>query len=130
MTALAQRFRRGLADRSGTAAVEFAMIMPAFIVLIVGAIYTGQLLYSASSLRYAVEAAARCAAVNTTICTSTGSTQTYAAGKYFGPGSPTPAFVASSAACGQTVSGTVTYTLNTGVTSISIPLSASACFND
>jgi len=128
MTALVRRIRRALPDRSGTAAVEFAMVLPAFVVLIVGAIWTAQLLYAASSLRYAVEAAARCAAINTTTCSSNATTQTYASGKYFGPGYPAPTFVASSAACGQNVTGTATFTLNTGVTSISIPLSASACF--
>lgn len=128
MIAFARRSRRALADRSGTAAVEFAMVLPAFVVLIVGAIWTAQLLYAASSLRYAVEAAARCAAVNTTTCTSNATTQTYASGKYYGPVSPAPTFVASSAACGQNVTGSLTFTLNTGVTSISVPLSASACF--
>lgn len=119
---------RGLFDESGTAAVEFAMVLPAFAILIVGSIWTAQLLFETSSLRYAVEAAARCAAVNTTTCSSTSTTQTFAAGKYYGPSYPAPTFVASATACGQTVTGTVTYVLNTGVTSISIPLSATACF--
>lgn len=122
------RLWRRACDESGAAAVEFAMVLPAFAVLIVGSIWTAQLLFETSSLRYAVEAAARCAAVNTTTCSSTSTTQTYAAGKYYGPVYPAPTFVASAAACGQTVTGTVTYVLNTGVTSISIPLSATACF--
>jgi Flp pilus assembly protein TadG len=112
----------------GAAAVEFALVMPAFIALIVGAIFTAQTMYAASSLRYATEAAARCASVNTTTCSSDSATQTYAASKYLGPVSPAPTFVSSSVACGHKVTGSLTYVLNTGVTTINVPLSAAACF--
>ena len=122
------RLLRRLIDEGGTAAVEFAMVMPAFAVLIVGGVWTAQLMFETSSLRYAVEAAARCAAVNNLTCTNATTTQTYAASKYYGPTYPAPTFVSTTAACGETVTGTVTYVLNTGVTSISIPLSATACF--
>lgn len=121
-------FLQRLTNDSGTAAVEFAMVLPAFAVLIVGGIWTAQLLFETSSLHYAVEAAARCAAVNTVTCGSTATTQSYATSKYYGPVYPAPTFVASTGSCGQIVTGTVTYTLNTGVTSFNIPLSATACF--
>jgi Flp pilus assembly protein TadG len=117
-----------MADEAGTAAVEFAMVLPAFAVLIVGGVWTAQLMFETSSLHYAVEAAARCAAVNSVTCSSTTAIQTYAASKYYGPSYPAPTFVSTTGACGQAVTGTVTYVLNTGVTSISIPLSATACF--
>ena len=122
------RFWRRLTDEAGTAAVEFAMVLPAFAVLIVGGVWMAQLLFETSSLHYAVEAAARCAAVNSVTCSSTTTIQTYAASKYYGPSYPAPTFVSTTGACGQSVTGTVTYVLNTGVTSISIPLSATACF--
>ncbi len=117
-----------LSDARGAAAVEFAMVFPAFIALIVGGIYTAQLLYAASSLRYAVEAAARCYSVNTTVCTSASTTQTYALGKYLGPASPAPTFTASTPACGHNVTGTSTFVFYAGLTSFTVPLSASACF--
>ena len=115
-------------SQGGAAAVEFAMVLPAFVGLIVSSIFVAQLMYEASSLRYAVEAAARCASVNTTVCTSTTTTQTYAASKYLGPTSPAPTFTASNGGCGHTVTGSVTYVLQTGVRNINVPLSASACF--
>ena len=117
-----------LPDNAGTAAVEFAMVFPAFVSLVVGGIYTAQLLYAASSLRYAAEAAARCYSVNTTVCTSNTTTQTYALGKYLGPAYPAPTFTASTPACGHQVVGTETYVLNAGMTSVAVPLSATACF--
>jgi len=129
MTRKPQRRRFAwLPDTAGAAAVEFAMVFPAFISLIVGGIYTAQLLYAASSLRYAAEAAARCYSVNTTVCTSNSVTQTYALGKYLGPVSPAPTFTASTPACGHQVVGTMTFVLNAGVTSFNVPLSATACF--
>ena len=114
--------------QSGAAAVEFAFILPAFVMLIVGAIFTAQMMYAASSLRYAAEAAARCASINTGTCSSNSATPTYAASKYTGPASPAPTFVSSSAACGHSVTGSLTYALNTGVKTINVPLSAAACF--
>ncbi len=123
-----RRLFRWLPDNAGAAAVEFAMVFPAFVSLIVGAVYTAQLLYAASSLRYAAEAAARCYSVNTTVCTSNGATQTYALGKYLGPAYPAPTFTASTPACGHQVVGAMTYQLSAGVYSFSVPLSATACF--
>ena len=117
-----------LPDRAGSAAVEFAMVFPAFISLIVAGIYTAQLLYAASSLRYAAEAAARCYSVNTATCTSNTTTQTYALGKYLGPAYPAPTFTASTPACGHQVVGTMTFPLNVGLKTFSVPLSATACF--
>jgi Flp pilus assembly protein TadG len=112
---------------AGTTAVEFAMVAPAFIALIVGSVYASQMVYETSSMRFAVEAAARCAAINTTTCSSTSTTQSYAASHYYGP-SPTPTFTASSATCGQNVSASATFALYTGLSTISVPLSASACY--
>ena len=114
-------------DSAGTTAVEFAMVAPAFIALIVGSIYASQMVYETSSMRFASEAAARCAAVNTTTCSSAATTQSYAASHYYGP-SPTPTFTATSATCGQNVSASATFSLFTGLASVSVPLSASACY--
>jgi len=125
------RLRRRFAwlpDNAGATAVEFAMVFPAFISLIVGGVYTAQLLYEASSLRFAAEAAARGYSVNTTVCTSNTTTQTYALGKYLGPVYPAPTFTASTPACGHQVTGTATYQLNAGLKTFTVPLSATACF--
>jgi Flp pilus assembly protein TadG len=114
--------------RSGAAAVEFALILPAFAMLMIGSMFTAQMMYAASSLRYATEAAARCASINTGACSSDSATQTYAASKYTGPANPAPTFVSSSTACGHKVTGSLAYVLDTGVTRISVPISAAACF--
>ena len=52
------------ADRSGAAAVEFALISTAFLTLIFGISYLGIFLFDKASLQWAVERASRLAAIN------------------------------------------------------------------
>jgi Flp pilus assembly protein TadG len=114
-------------DRGATA-VEFALVAPAFIMLMVGVLTGSLLLYTASSLHYAAEGAARCYSVNSASCSTSSATQTYALSHYYGPASPQPSFTASTPACGHQVVGTVTYILGGGTKTWSVPLSATACF--
>jgi Flp pilus assembly protein TadG len=119
-----RRFRR---DRRGGAALEYAIILPAFITLVVGALCAGQLGFAVNSLHYAVQDAARCAAVKTTVCTSSTSTVTYAEGRYSGP-QISPNFSYSTGGCGHTVSVTATYPIMLAAATVNVPLSASACY--
>lgn len=111
----------------GGSAVEFALVLPAFITLMVGIVSAGQLFFAVNSLHYAVQDAARCAAVKTTVCTDSASTVTYAQGRYAGP-SISPNFTYSTSGCGHAVSATATYAFDLAVTSISVPIAASACY--
>ena len=127
-------FLRFWREGTGASAVEFALVLPAFIALSVGTINLCIVLYANSTLHYTVDDAARCMSVRTTICTSTATTQTYALNHYSGPG-VAPSFTATSTTCGgaggapgSKVTGTATYQLNTGLMNISVPLSATACF--
>ena len=110
----------------GSTAVEFAIILPALAMLIIGIISACLLVLSAASLHYAVEQAARCYSVSASQCGSTSDTQTYAQNYYRGMSTPT--FIASTPACGHQVSATVTIVLNAAVSAWSVPLSATACF--
>jgi Flp pilus assembly protein TadG len=118
-----QKFSR---SESGSTAVEFGLLLPAFASLMVGTLYTGLVVYSAAGLHSAVEQAARCYSVNATTCGSSSATVTYAQGQYHGINSPN--FTASTVACGHQVSGTVTVGLNDMFANLSIPLTATACF--
>lgn len=106
--------------------MEFALVLPALASLIVGALYTGLLVYSAAGLQNAVEQAARCYSVNATQCSSASATQSYAQNEYYGIQSPT--FTASTQSCGHQVAATVTIPLIAIVASFNVPLSATACF--
>jgi Flp pilus assembly protein TadG len=124
---LVERLGRAPRDCRGATAVEFAFILPVFAMLTLGTISAAQLASVVSSMNYAVEEAARCFAVNKTVCGSSATTVTYAKGKYLGP-SAMPAFVANTTGCGFTVTATATFKLEIAVSSIDVPLAAAACY--
>lgn len=114
-------------NQDGTTAVEFAIIAPVFIVLIIGTIALCFALLLVGSLHFAVEDGARCASVKTTICTDAASTIAYTQSRYLGP-NVSPTFTYASAACGNSVSASISYSLDVGFKTFVIPISATACF--
>jgi Flp pilus assembly pilin Flp len=116
-----------LRDESGTSAVEFAIVGPVFIALVVGILYICLSLFLIGSLHYAVEEGARCASVRTNVCSDKSSTEAYAKTRYFGPSSPLFIYNYPSG-CGHTVTGSLNYTIELGLKQVTIPVSATACF--
>jgi len=114
-------------DARGTAAVEFAMVAPVFIMLVVGTLYLCLNLFLTGSLHYAVEQAARCASVKTTVCTDSTTIISYAQNNYFGPGG-SPNFTYAAASCGKSVSASMNYVFDLGIKEFTMPISATACF--
>jgi Flp pilus assembly protein TadG len=125
-------------DKRGTTAVEFAIVAPVFILLVIGIMYLCMGLSVAASMHYAVEDAARCASVSEAVyqlsgqsavtrCTQA-TTVSYTQNHYYGPSSM-PNFTSNSqASCGNAVTGTINYVVNLGLSRITVPISASACF--
>ena len=64
-------------DEQGTTAVEFAIIAPVFIALLIGTMVLCVALLLVGSLHFAVEDGARCASVKTTICSDAATTVAY-----------------------------------------------------
>src|SRR5215210_7660031 len=63
----------------GAAAVEFALVVPVFLMIVFGTFQYSRLFYERESFQYVVEQAARCAAVKKSPeCASPGATQNYA----------------------------------------------------
>jgi Flp pilus assembly protein TadG len=119
-------------DQQGTTAVEFAIIAPVFIALLVGVIALCICLFLIGSLHYAVEEGARCASVKTACADASGNpnaiaTVAYAQSHYFGP-AVSPAFTYAAAPCGNSVSGSINYSMNVGFKTFVVPISATACF--
>lgn len=114
-------------DRSGASAVEFGLLLPMFVMLIVGTLGVSQLMFAVNSLHFAVEEAARCGAVDTTACGSLSQTEAFARSRYKGP-QVAATFVATDANCGRRVQVTGAYQLQTGVATLDIPLTAESCF--
>lgn len=96
-------------DKTGSAAVEFALVVPFLLALLFGIFEFGQAAFTQGILDYAVEQAARCASVNTTTCGTSALTKTFAAGLTTPLNLPTSTFTLSSAACGNLV--TASYAL-------------------
>lgn len=125
---MARDFRAGIIGASGGAsAVEFAIVGPVFLMLTVGLFYICLLLFCMGSMQYAVEEGARCASVKTTICTDSNSTVTYAQAAYFGPVTA-PTFTYTAAPCGHSVSSSTNFAVNLILTTLTVPLSATACY--
>jgi len=114
-------------DQQGTTAVEFAIIAPVFIALLTGTIALCVALFLIGSLHFAVEDGARCASVKTTICSDAASTVAYTQSHYFGP-DVSPTFAYAAAACGNSVSASISYSMDVGFKTFVVPISATACF--
>ena len=119
--------RRWSRDRGGATAVEFAFVLPIAAMLVIGTMSAAQLLSVINGMHFAVEEAARCSAVNRTVCSSPSATAAYAAARYVGGGT-SPVFVANSTGCGHTVTARTNFELMIAVTTIDVPLSATSCF--
>ena len=126
-------FRR---DEQGSSAVEFALVVPLFLALVFGLINLSIVLFGVVTMHYAAEDAARCYSVQSTVCTTPGTTQTYAVSRYAGPNFP-PAFIATKdgrchstagAFDGKKVTATASYGFGTGLVNVTLPLSAEGCF--
>jgi Flp pilus assembly protein TadG len=115
-------------DQRGTTAVEFGIIAPVFIALLVGTMGLCVALFLIGSLHFAVEDGARCASVKTTICADGPTTVAYTQSRYLGPSGVTPTFTYAAAACGNSVTASITYSVNVLFKTLVIPISATACF--
>jgi len=115
------------ANQDGSTAVEFAIIAPVFIALVLGTMALCLALFLVGSLHFAVEDGARCASVKTAICPDAATTIAYTQSRYLGP-DVSPTFTYALAACGTSVSASVNYSMNVGFRTFVIPISATACF--
>jgi len=115
-------------DQQGTTAVEFGIIAPVLIAMLLGTMALCVALFLIGSLHFAVEDGARCASVKTTICADGPTTIAYTQSRYLGPSGVTPTFTYAAAACGNSVSASITYSVNVLFKTLVIPISATACF--
>jgi Flp pilus assembly protein TadG len=97
MTARKPMINRSLFARlwragEGTAAVETGILLPIYLLFLLGIFEFGRLLWTQVSLQYAVEAAVRCAIIDPTTCGTSSAVATYAANQAFGLSIPSSAF--------------------------------------
>jgi Flp pilus assembly protein TadG len=108
---------------------EFAMVGPMFIGIMMAVVQGGLLLWTQLGLEHAVEAAARCSAVNSSTCGSASDIQSYAATQAYGLNLPASVFLFTQPSCGNMVSASYSYSLfSHAFKKAAIPLNAQACF--
>jgi Flp pilus assembly protein TadG len=115
----------------GTTAVETALVLPAFLLLLFAIIEAGFLFWTQTTLQSAVEAAARCAVVNSTLCGTTSAIQTYAASQAVGMTISSSSFSVSTTSPGCSYQVSISYPFNLILTRLfstsSITLNAKSC---
>lgn len=130
---------RFLRDRSGVTIVEFAILLPFFLVLIFGIIEFGQLMFFQAALQHAVTNAARCysefatanalGATNTPPdCSTTANVQTVAQQQAFGLNLPAGTFTATPSASGNCVAANYPFKLAIPFLSRTVVLTAQSCY--
>jgi Flp pilus assembly protein TadG len=114
-------------NNHGAALVEFAIIFPVLMLVIIGGLDLGLAILDKMQLEFASEASARCQAIGNASCTSPADTAAYAASLVAAlPGISAANFLPSSAPCGSLVTAYYNYTPMFLPSVIS--LAASACY--
>ena len=113
--------------RRGTTAIEYAIILPALLLFLLGIMDTGRLLWNYTTLYRAVEAAARCGTVNLTDCGTPGQIQSRAVAEAWGMSVSAGSFTVADQACGLQVSTTYSFVFTIPGFS-AITLEPEACF--
>ena len=123
------KMARAWIDERGTTAIEFGLTAPAFFAILFGIFELGLIMWTQAGLQHGAEMAARCASINTILCSDQTATQNYAAQEAFGL-SPSPSnFTVSTQACGTLVSATFSFHILTHyVDGPTLALNAQSCF--
>jgi len=101
---------RPTSARRGSVALEYGLIAPLLLVLVLGIIDTGRLMWTYTTLYRATSAAARCGAINSTTCSTAAQIATYAVNEAWGLTVATSAFTVSAQNCGLQVQASYAFT--------------------
>ena len=123
------RIAGAMREDRGASAVEFALVFPVFILMVLGIFEFSRALWTSSLLNYAVQAAARCGAVDTATCGSSTDTVTYAVQNSSPLSIPSSDFAATTQNCGSQVTVAFPFTfIVPQMFPFNITLSAQACY--
>jgi Flp pilus assembly protein TadG len=124
----AHRYHR-VFSRRGATALEYGIIAPALFMFLLGIMDAGRLLWVYTTLYRAVESAARCGAVNTSVCGTASQIQNDAVAQAWGMTLAPGVFSVSTPACGVQVSASYNFAFYAPGLG-SIVLAPSACFTN
>jgi Flp pilus assembly protein TadG len=116
-----------LTSKRGTTAIEYAIILPAFLLCVLGILDIGRLFWTTATLQRAVASAARCAGIASPDCTTTTQIKVKAVDEAWGVSLGPQAINVAKQACGMRV--TATYAFAFSVPGFSpITLTSSTCY--
>jgi Flp pilus assembly protein TadG len=116
-------------SRAGSASVDAALGLPILLMFLFGITEISRGMWIQTNVQQAVEAAARCAAINTTTCDTAANIKTYAAGQIHAYTVASSNFSYATPACGKEVSATVPFqSAVTGIVGIEVNLTAKSCY--
>jgi Flp pilus assembly protein TadG len=103
--------RRLARARTGATALEFALVAPALLLMLLGLVEVGRAFWMKSALDFAVQEAARCAVVQQAnpACANPAAVRAYAAARVAQLAIPASAFTVATQACGVDVKAEVPY---------------------
>lgn len=120
------KLARFIGEIRGTAVIEFGITAPFFFLVLMGIIEGGLMLWTQLGLERGVEAAARCASVNTTLCGGNDAIQTYAAQQSYGLNPPPSTFKWTSPGCGNQIKASYRFPVIPMFSAVT--LEAQSCF--
>jgi Flp pilus assembly protein TadG len=113
----------------GVVMIEYAILLPALLLFVLGIMDVGRLIWTQTTLDRAVEAAARCGAIDTNNCGTLTKIENYAVTQAFGLVISSSAFTASTASCGIQVVASFPFVFVTPyIKSSTLTLAATACY--
>jgi Flp pilus assembly protein TadG len=121
------KFHALIRDIRGATAVEFGITAPLFVMLVIGTIEAGLILWTQLGLQQGVEMGARCASVDSILCNSTSAIQNYAAQQTYGISAPASIFTVTTPSCGNQVSASYMFPILSGYFG-AVTLTAQSCF--
>ena len=115
--------------QSGSSAVEMAVVLPVALLFVIGLLEFGRIIWTQTTLDYAVESAARCASINSNLCGNAAAVQSFAVRAAAGLAVTTSNFSLSTPSCGSLVSASLPYNFAVPwLFPYSLTLTSSACF--
>ena len=112
----------------GALAAEFALVLPLFVMIVFSTIYLSLAVGAYNNLQAVTAQAARCLSVDVTGSCTSANLNTFATNLYAGPTIQGLTFTPSTASCGNKVVGSGTFAMLTGMGSVGVTLSATACY--
>lgn len=99
------------AATAGSMALEYGLLIPALLLMVLGTMDVGRLVWTYTTLHRAVEASARCAAINPVACGTPAQTAARAVAEAWGLPVTPATFSALTQSCGAQVTATYGFSL-------------------